>query len=209
MNKFICIEGIDGSGKTTIVDSLAKQGYTVMKELPDVDSFDKVDAKSTAFQIRALLSSTDELKDNTDIAMFQSLMVALFTKNRKEYQPKLLDMLKETDVIMDRGILSTLVYGYNEFNKDENRAIFDENMKTRTPDKVIYLAIDIETALNRIGAREDQREFYEGKEKLVKLLYIYNQLIEKYKDLLNIVVIDGTQDKDTVLTQVQEVLKTI
>jgi len=205
MSKLISIEGIDGAGKTSLVNKLGELGYTVYHEIPKtIDGLTTEEIQnsedSLGMAIRTMLQS--KVEDNDKYRNYMSLM---FTRLRQGYQTKLASLLEENNVIIDRGILSTLVYGHTN-NEDNNKALAEANLKTKTPDVTIYLKIDVETSMKRLGMRDEKPEAYKTIETVAKNLFLFDQEISKHKDSLNIITVDATQDKEAVLNQVLAII---
>ena len=201
MSKFISIEGIDGSGKSSIVDALAKKGYQIFKELPKTkEELEATDPDSLEYAIRSFLQ-----QGHKDEGATRNILSLMFTKMRINYQPRLLEMLAKGNVVMDRGILSTMVYGMTA-NQKNNKAMFEANLKTQRPDVIIYLQVDLDTAMERLAERNgkglDEVEVYKKQEPMVKNLFNYSYVMEEMKDELNVVIIDAMQSPDKVLEDV-------
>ena len=195
------IIGTNGSGKSSIVDALAQKGYQIFKELPKTkEELEATNPDSLEYAIRSFLQ-----QGHKDDGATRNILSLMFTKMRKNYQPRLLEMLAKGNVVMDRGILSTMVYGMTA-NLKNNKAMFEANLKTQRPDIIIYLQVDLDTAMERIADRDghglDEVEVYKKQEPMVKNLFNYNYVMEEMKDELNIVTIDAMQSPEKVLEDV-------
>ena len=206
MNKLISIEGIDGCGKSSLTKALADLGYTVYHEIPkQIDGNMSVEdiqnsPNALGIAIRNFLQSGQE--DNVKTRNFIALM---FTKLRRNYQPELLGLLEKSDVALDRGILSTIVYGYTS-EEENQKALEKANFETKIPDVTIYLKIDVQTSLDRLSLRDDNAETYKKMESITKNLFLYEKLIKEHRKTLNIVEIDAVKSEDEVLEAVLKVL---
>ena len=184
----IAVEGIDGSGKTTIVrfleQELKKRGYDVatFKEPTGSEWGKKI---RQAFRDRSL-KPEDELE--------------LFLKDREwNVKHNILPALKAGKiVIMDRYYYSTIAY-QGALGIDLNY-IRQLNEKFPKPDLVIILDINPETALKRIKKRGDKPNRFEDVEYLKKVREIFLSL----KD--NVVVIDAERCLDDVKNDVLKVV---
>lgn len=195
MNQLISIEGIDGSGKTTLVDKLGLLGFTIFKEIPK--SLDEVSSKSGK-EIRSLLQVGDNSPE------FRLMLANKYVSLRAEYQDRLKELLKENTVIIDRGILSTLVYGYVD---DENAdLLYKANSSFLQPDITFYLDIDIDIALKRLNGRGGVGEAYKKREVMVKNMDTYNLLINRYD--FNICRIDANNSASNILRKVLNKMET-
>ena len=166
--KFISVDGIDGSGKTTqikfIEEWFKKKGLCVkLGKEPSDGIYGK--------KIREILEGRIFApKDPFD---FQRL----FIKDRKDHIKK--DILpwitKDKNVyITDRYILSTLAYGmaegvdYEGFLKEHENILKDDFI---IPDFMIVLALDSDEALKRIKNRNKgdlNLEYFEKKKEVLK-----------------------------------------
>lgn len=183
----IAIEGIDGSGKTTvtnyIADELRKRGYdvVVLKE-PTNSEYGK--------KIRQILRSR---KTNP----FEEL--ELFVKDREwNVQNNVLPALKEGKiVIMDRYYYSTIAYqGALGIDVEYIRKMNEIFPK---PDLIIILDVSPETALRRIKTKRMPDRF-EDLEYLKKVREIFLNLKN------NIVIIDAERKLNEVKRDVLKVV---
>jgi dTMP kinase len=198
--KLVCVEGIDGCGKTTLIHKLNELGYEIFTEIPKVVSVGDPDALGV--YIRNRLQAGEVASD-----AFRVEMALLFTKHREQYQQRLLRDLCATNVVMDRGMLSTMVYGHtrDDIICDD---IASRNLATRTPDLTIYLAVDCQTALNRLRARGGGDEVYKRGDTMSTNLEYFQVYVSKYKHRLNIHTIDATQDEHAVLYDAMSLIET-
>jgi len=198
--KLISIEGIDGSGKTTLINALKEAGYTVFKEIPKDLKDNQKD--TLGYSIRQLLQNH---KSDTDD--FRFMLANKYVKLRQEYQDEIEVLLSRGDVIMDRGILSTIVYGYTP-NEENNTSLAQANFKTRVPDLTILLDVDLETALLRLDMRQDSKpEAYKREASIIKNQAVYSLLANRYKKELNIVNVNASKDAKSVLQDVLSLLR--
>ncbi len=178
--KFISVDGIDGSGKTTqikfIEEWFKNRGFCVkLGKEPSDGVYGK--------KIREILEGRSSApKDPFD---FQKL----FIKDRKDHIKK--DILpwikKEKNVyITDRYLLSTLAYGvaegvdYEDFLKEHENILKDDFI---IPDLMLVLVLDPDEALKRIKIRNKgslNLEYFEKKKEILKkandaFLYLSNK----------------------------------
>lgn len=151
-SKFIVVEGIDGSGKT----SVAKHLCSALPERPIYTSepFDPIFLR----RVEKILHMTD-----TESIAAKALF---FTADRAVHTRKITDWLdRGKTVICDRYYMSTVAYQSAELHgrdmrmkgwlREINRPFLD------LPDAVIYLDSDPRTALKRIGGRSSKLKLYE------------------------------------------------
>jgi dTMP kinase len=187
MQMLIAVEGIDGSGKTTVVrfliEELRKRGY-------DVVAFKEPTDSEYGRRIRQILkerkvSPEEELK--------------LFIKDREfDVQNNILPALKSGKiVIMDRYYYSTIAYqGALGLDVEMIRKLNEQFPK---PDLVIILDVSPETALKRIKAKRRPDRF-EDLEYLRKVREIFLSLNN------NVVVVDAERNIDEVKRDVLKVV---
>jgi len=158
-NKFIVIEGMDGSGKSTLVHALKKKlGDTC-------DIFREPTSQSPcAVEIREILSGKKSEKE--------SILRQLFIQDRLwDIEHNLMPSAKKSQItILDRYYFSTAAYQGKD--KNDVKAIIDDyikNPKILQPDMVFYLQIPLNVALSRIQARNEKIEIFEQSSRLKKI----------------------------------------
>jgi dTMP kinase len=180
----IVIEGIDGSGKTTLAQALAqkleKNGIEVLltKE-PGGSNLGKT--------LRHLLQ-------NQPVAIAPIAEYLLFAADRAQHINEIvLPALKRgATVISDRMADSSLVYqGYGRgLDKQMIATVNNWAMQELTPDIVIYLKIDRQTAASRLEKRASLTAFEKEKQDFT------NRLVTGFDELLtnrsNVITLDGT-----------------
>jgi len=164
---FVAIEGMDGVGKTTISKKVAK--------LLDMEYIEKPMQKF-------LNLPDDEYNDlcnkiwsssNPNITPWFFCLGNIVTRDFSE------------DVIVDRHILSTYFWDFNESNKSVFDAMLENNV---IPDITIILHSSIETRLARIRKRNKDDE---DLEQTKTLEYGYDKLVKFAKELkIPYVVVD-------------------
>ena len=172
--KLITFEGIDGSGKTSVIDGvkqkLEEQGLKVLV-------LREPGTTALGEQLRDIIKSDIPRHATTDLFLF------LAARNDM-VQQVIIPSLKIYDyIILDRYTDSTLAYqGYGlgyDINviKTLQRAI----TKNAQIDKTIYLDVDLETAKSRRGSRT-QTDKYEDDEFLAKVQQGYEECIRQDPD---------------------------
>ena len=202
---FITMEGIDGSGKTTLINSLK----------PVFPDFHYTKEPTDAFQFGDLkkLSSPE----NSFYNFF------LFTYDRLNHQRELRSNKK---IICDRYLASSIAYEGPMIEKllgDQNatvRWMVNVSKIMLMPDIIIYLDVDINTAVDRITAsRKDlnfrgrQLSILEERHGLscIKKYYDYfldniSEFIEKPVDVIKI---NANDPASFVLEKVQKIIKSL
>lgn len=184
---FVTVEGLDGSGKSTVVDAISERysGATTTAEPSTL---------WTGKQVRQCLSdeTTDPL---TDFYFFMGDRV-----NHIEEKIKPLDEEGRL-VVSDRYADSTRAYQpvalgeSSHFDSQTAAKLFIEQTMAPwnyEPDKTIYLDVSVDTALERC----DESEKYEKREFLTKVKENYDALVASESE--RFIVIDGEQSQERV-----------
>ena len=151
---FVVIEGLDGSGKSTVAGHLGK---ALAKEDLEVRmTFEPNDDSCGGEWIRDVLKKK--------IAPFSPKTLALaFAANRLDHCDRKIDpWLNENDnriLISDRYYLSSLVYQQTENITIED--IMSLNSNARQPDITFFLNVSNEVCLQRIELRNQPLELFE------------------------------------------------
>lgn len=191
--KFIVIEGLDGSGKTTqtkiITDKLTAKGITVVNQAePTPHEFGRM--------CREALSGRRKCK--------KSQLALLFTADRIDHNVNEEDgidvhLQKGDTVISDRYYYSTLAYQGVDVGMDWLRHLNLDCEDIRKPDLCIFLDLTPEKSMERIRANRsaDELEIYETEDYLTNIRKRFYNVIDSLKDSENIAVInaDGTVEE--------------
>ena len=197
--KFITLEGIEGSGKTSslkgITDLLDKKdiSYIVTRE-PGGSSIGK--------ELRAILLDPD-----TKISPEVELMLML--SDRKDHVEKtILPNLKKGNwVISDRFMDSSFAYQGGGRQLDKNLIIsFTEYLNFPKPDLTLLFDLSAEISLSRVMVR-GKLDRFEKEE-----LEFHNRIRKAYLDIAinntdRIKVIDSSQKLETMLNNVEKVIE--
>lgn len=198
----IAIEGIDGSGKSTLAGNLyslaSHLGLPVMltKE-PGGTPFGK--------QLRQIVQTATIKKVPT--AEF-----LLFAADRAQHIQEVVKpaLAADTLVISDRMADSSLVYqGYGRgLSLDMINIINRWVLDGIRPDLTIYSYVDIDTAWQRIIARNETLTAFEQEKRefTQRLIKGFNTL---YKDRNDVIIIDGRQNQQTMAEQAWNALQNL
>jgi dTMP kinase len=189
----ICVEGIDGSGKSLFARSLAQQltteGYaTLLTREPGGTPLGE--------RIRELLFD----KKTPPCPKAEYL---LFAASRAQHCHELIApaLAQGTVVISDRMADSSLVYqGYvRGLSVDIIRSVNSWAMNNLTPPITFYLKIDAHTAFKRITQRTTTRcDFEDSLAPLEKAIEGFDTVFSHNP---TVITLDASQSPDTVLTQ--------
>lgn len=185
---FIVIEGIDGSGKSTVTQQLGnlfiQKGYNVW-----------ITAEPTKERYGQILR--EKLRDKTCHPIEESLLFAL---DRFQHNQSIQEHLNKGEIVIsDRYTLSSYAYqtitlqkfGYTYTNA--LNWLFQINQYNIHPDVLVYLQITPEMAMERIQKMGKVLEKYENLSFLYQLSEYYNIMIqneEKMYPILRINVLD-------------------
>lgn len=173
MNKFIVIEGLSGSGKTTIATGLAKKINGIYLKTP-IPPFDKI------------RSEVDKLNSLDAKSLF-------YLAGLVDLSEKIPELLKENHVIVDKYFDSLLIYrklrGLN-FN-------IPDWVKIRKPDHAFLIVSDEPSRIMGLIDRGSDLDLNEhiGPEKVDKLISLYKQNKE-------LVEIDNSGSVDTAVADI-------
>ena len=201
MSKFIVVEGSEGVGKSTQINTIKS-----FLDNHDIDYIVTREPGGTKFgeSIRSIIldenNSTDNLTDSL-----------LFYASRYENYNKLIlpSLRKGKTVICDRFHYSTLVYqgivGESELVK-KIHSIFDD-IFSQSIDHVIYLYTDPAESFKRISRRSETDKFESrGLEYLEQLSNAYDSV---FSDMDNVARLDTSGDKEVTRKNLFKILSSI
>ena len=197
--KFITLEGIEGSGKTSslksITDLLDKKNisYVVTRE-PGGSSIGK--------ELRAIL-----LDPETEISPEVELMLML--SDRKDHVEKIIlpNLEKGNWVVSDRFMDSSIAYqgGGRQLGKKLIVSL-SEYLNLPQPDLTLLFDLPVETSLSRVKARGELDRF--EKEELEFHKRIRNTYLDLAKNNSNrIKIIDSSQKIESMLNNVKQAIE--
>lgn len=200
-SKFIVIEGLEGAGKTsaiqTVVDTLKQQGIT------DLAFTREPGGTPLAEKLRELIKQGIEGEKVTDKAELLMLYAARVQLVENVIKPAL---AQGKWVIGDRHDLSSQAYqgGGRGIDKALMKSLRDTVLADFKPDLTLYLDLDPAVGLARARARgeldriekESMDFFYRTRERYQALA----------KEDTSIITIDASQDIDKVQADIRDVL---
>lgn len=193
---FISFEGIDGSGKTTVIRRL--------NELMNDDGYktevlQEPGSTSSALKIRSIIMD-DDIAPETEFLLFQAARSELIDKRIKPA----LD--KGKIVICDRYIDSTIAYqgGGRGVEKDIIETLTPFVTRWITPDITFYLRISEKTAQKRMKIRGVKLDKFDDAVNSFR-----NRVIRTYDSLARnedyrIVTVDAEKDIDSIVAEVYQ-----
>ncbi len=183
----IAVEGIDGSGKSTLIKNVAsmleKDGYSVVQTREPGGSW-------IGKHVRPLLQNQPQ--PITPIAEY-----LLFAADRAQHMEDVIKpaLAQGSIVISDRMGDSSVAYqGYGrELGPEIIKQINAWAMQEKKPDITMYVDLDLDTAFSRIHANRDEVTAFEKRTFLQKVLDAYRSM---YKERDNVIWVDGRMSED-------------
>ncbi len=186
----ISVEGIDGSGKSTLIKNVAQllRAYNlpvILTKEPGGSALGK--------QLRTILQTqTTPLTPKAEYL--------LFAANRAQHFHEVImpNLQQHNLIISDRMADSSLVYqGYGRgLDLDMLRTINRWAMNTIQPDLTVYIKIPYNIARDRIAARKQLTTFEKEHENFIKKLMV--GFDEIFTDKKNVIQLDGTKKPDDI-----------
>lgn len=203
---FITVEGPDGAGKSTLVRELKKR---LQEELtvPLVTTREP-GGSDIAEDIRAVIIDPEnkEMDARTE--------ALLFAASRRQHIKETISPALERDevVLCDRFVDSSIAYqgAGRKLGVDEVATLNEFATENLTPDLTLYLDVDAQEGLNRIGHKNSNRR----KDRLeMEEVSFHNRVREAYQLLLNenpdrMQFIDATNNPDSVLSDAWGIVQT-
>lgn len=191
-NKFIVLEGIEGSGKTTLINRLKKS-----KKLNGIFTTREPGGRelNISEKIRNLIF---EFNDMTPMTEF-----LLFSASRSEHVDKvIIPHLKNKEIVLcDRYIYSSIVYQgiAKKIPLEDINKINSISTQRLEPSLIILLDLDPVISLNRkkIENRFDKNDISFHKK-------IREGYLEVFKNIKNILIVDGTKNQKEIFREVEE-----
>lgn len=180
----VAIEGIDGSGKTTVARRLTQRlndlGYCAEYTYEPYASY-------FSEALRRYIDTYGEAEP--EIEVLAMALDRLFHVH-KVVKPLL---ARGCIVVSDRYVYSSYVYqGARGIDVEWIELV---NRYAIEPDVAIYLRVPLEIALERIRGRESRWRYFENLDRLKKVQELYETLVAKGK----LIAVDATQDIEKVV----------
>lgn len=190
--KIIVIEGIDGSGKDTVINNLTK----IIKEKGlKCSVFNSLSGKELGPLVRSKLANKKTNKKQ---------LTSLFIAELFEVEEAIKKRLNKDDyIICNRWIYSTMAY--NSTNLVELNAIMILSATDIKPDFIFYLDLPVKTAMNRLKQSGKKLEIFENKKKLESVKENYD-LFPDIRSIENFIKIDADRDSLDILSDIKNKL---
>ncbi len=206
--KFVVLEGIEASGKTTQIKKLdeifSKTGKVFITKNPS-------DNEIGAYIRKEILTGN---KKHIPPVSYQYL----FAADRVVQQQELIEHLKNKDtVICDRYFWSSVAYGiadregmdYKNWEEVSMTALSILSMYLQfiLPDLTIYLDVTLKESLRRISGSAKHTEIYDNHQMNVKIKKGYDWLFQNFGN--EIIKLDGEKPIDKVTTEIVKLVEQI
>lgn len=199
--RFIVIEGIDGSGKSTQIQLLANR---LTADKRKVYTTAEPTVSLTGGMLRDALRGVTK-KTTCEIAAMFLLDRIFHNVNPVNGIEKFL--ASGVDVICDRYYYSSLAYQGSETDFDW---VLDMNIncpEIRKPDICIFLDLDPDKCIERISKNRMVTEIYEEKSRLEKYRKRYFDIFEMLKFTDNIAVLDTDRSIESIADDIHELVE--
>ncbi len=193
---FVVLEGIDGSGKSTHANKLAN--YLRDNKRDVLLTAEPTDGRIGRF-IRELLREDHKVSDTA--------IQLLFIADRAEHvmHDIIPAMQNDKDVVCDRYVLSTIVYGTSA--KVDEKFLLAANSGFVVPDATIILNVTSDTAISRIEeSRANKDVYFEKRAFLLEASKKYNELAERYP---NTHTINSERSEEEVFNDIKAIVNTL
>ena len=200
--KFIVFDGIDGAGKTTQLDMLARR-------MTDDGESVYITAEPTGSDIgrllRSALSGADKRSECEMAVMF--VLDRIAHNNAPDSGIRAL-VENGTDIICDRYYYSSLAYQGSSTDYEWVKSLNLRCPEIRKPDLCIFLDLTPEQSLERITRGRDKLEIFENVETLTKVRERFFSTIVDLCDE-NIAVIDAYRTPEEIAEDIWSLYKSI
>ncbi|NPB10004.1 MAG: dTMP kinase [Thermodesulfobacteria bacterium] len=193
---FVALEGLDGAGKSTLMQALAKdlraRGFKVITTRePTLGEWGQ--------KIREHLAAGSKISPQA--------MAELFLRDRREHVREfIIPRLEEKAIILcDRYYISTMAY-QGACGLDMEALKRQNETWAPVPDFVLYLDLPVEMALKRLEGRQLYKpEVFETESFLTKVKETYEKALEDFHHAR----LDASKDLDTVRQEALEKLEPV
>ena len=202
MNYLITLEGVEGSGKSTLIQYLKEFIESIGKKVIVTREPGGIEISE---QIRSVILDTENTKMD---GRTEALLYA--AARRQHLVERIIPALKEGNVVLcDRFIDSSLAYqGYARgLGIDEVLSINEFAIGSFMPNLTLYLDLDPQIGLSRIRknkGREVNRLDLEEISFHLKVREGYEEVIKRFPD--RIVRVDANQELDKVFSDTKQIL---
>ena len=194
--KFIALEGIDGSGKSTqigrLTQRLAGQGVTC-----------RATREPTGRPVGALIRQALTGQTPLDPRVIAALYAADRIDHLVNGEDGLLALVERgITVVTDRYYFSS--YAYHSVDMDMDWVIGANSVSAGLlrPTLTVFLDVPVELAMERIRRGRDRVELFEKEDRLQKTRSLYFEAFRRLKNEETVAVVDGSGPEDEVAGRV-------
>lgn len=194
--KFIVLEGIDGSGKSSQIGPLVKR-------LEGLGLSCRADREPTGGPVGSLIRQIFTGRVTAD----NRVIAALYAADRIDHLVNEVDGLcaaisQGTTVVSDRYYFSS--YAYHSVDVDMDWVIQANALSAQLlrPTLTVFLDVPVETALERIHRNRFVEEIFDGEQRLRKTRELYFQAFERLRDTEKVAVVDGSGPPEEVARRI-------
>jgi len=193
-DKFVVLEGLDGSGTTTQLNNLAS--YCLKHNLEFERTFEPSDG-FIGLAARAVLEKRETVAPLT--------LAQLFAADRREHVQKMKKLLEEGKwVFCDRYLFSSLAYQSLELDFD---TVLELNKEFPMPGYCLYIECSVETSSLRRGNRGNV-DLYEKEALQKRVASLYEQAFSHYYPQgQGLYRINGEEPAGKVFDEILKILK--
>ncbi len=185
---FIVFEGIDGSGKSTLIKNIAEKLESVNEKV-------HITSEPTSFNVGKEIRTL--LKSGSDSDASHRIMALLFAADRLNHiENDVFPAVKRGKIVLcDRYKLSSMAY---QSVRNEMSWVESLNKFAVNPDLTFFISVSVDNALKRIDSRLETREIFEKRDFLEKIDANYDFLIKKYKREMSVEILDGNDSAEVI-----------
>lgn len=194
--KFIVLEGIDGSGKTSQIAPLVGR-------LKDLGISCRSTQEPSGGPVGAMLRQIFTGRVTAD----NRVIAALYAADRIDHLVNQVDGLCAAidggiTVVSDRYYFSS--YAYQSVDVDMDWVIQANALSAQLlrPTLTVFLDVPLETALERIRKNRYVEELFDQEDRLRKTRALYFQAFERLKDAERVAVVDGAGTQEQVAQRI-------
>lgn len=196
--KFIALEGIDGSGKSSQIGPLVRR-------LAGLSVPCRETREPTGGPVGSLIRQIFTGRVTAD----NRVIAALYAADRIDHLVNEVDgLLSALDqgitVVSDRYYFSS--YAYHSVDADMDWVIQANALSAQLlrPTLTVFLDVPVETALARIRENRFVEEIFDGEDRLRRTRELYFQAFERLRDVERVAVVDGTGSQEQVGQRIWE-----
>ena len=193
---FIVLEGIDGSGKSSQIDPLAR--WLASRGVRCLTT-----REPTGGPVGSLIRQIFTGRVNAD----NRVIAALYAADRIDHLVNEVDGLcavldKGITVVSDRYYFSS--YAYHSVDMDMDWVIQANSVSAGLlrPTVTIFLDVPVEEALERIRQNRVVREIFDQEDRLRQTRELYFKAFERLRDVENVAVVDGSGSREQVAERI-------